>query len=230
MITIFEKYNNNKLNEKINKYYNDDSETIIEILDTYEKKSDAKNILEKISFIIESAGDVETIKNKIYYISMKDKKKRTFIFDIKKEEFYLKSVDKYLSTNESYDKPSELVILYDNNNNTIFEFEREYNSKKFRGGVYIDHDYYDHDYDYEYNMLLDLNDSYEISNAYFTTQELYDLLMEIYKNYGVFVWLGEGWDMFIDKHLPEKLEEYNKLKEQIKIEREKYRIRTKYKI
>jgi hypothetical protein len=89
---VFEKYNNNKLNELIVKNFNDDSELIIEILDTYEKKSDAKDILEKISFIIES-GDIETEykdkKEYLYYIAVDDDRK-TFIFNIEKENFYFK--------------------------------------------------------------------------------------------------------------------------------------------
>jgi len=92
---IFEKYNNNKLNEIIVKYFNDDSELIIEILDTYEKKSDAKEILEKISFIIKS-GDVEikykNNKEELYYISVNNENK-TFIFDIEKEKFYFKKLE-----------------------------------------------------------------------------------------------------------------------------------------
>jgi len=91
---IFEKYNNNKLNEQIVKNFNDDSELIIEILDTYEKKSDAKDILEKISFIIES-GEVETKyknhKKVSYYIAVEDDRK-TFVFNIEKEDFYFKTL------------------------------------------------------------------------------------------------------------------------------------------
>jgi len=90
-IKNYETYNNNKLNELIVKYFNEYSEEIIEIIDTYENVKDAKNILEKISFIIESPGDVETIEidgeERFHYIDMKDDKKRTIIYDLYEEKF-----------------------------------------------------------------------------------------------------------------------------------------------
>ena len=67
----FEKYNDNRLNELIVKYYNEYSEEIIEIIDSYEKSSDAQNIMEKISFIVESPGDVEIVEKdgEFYHIN-----------------------------------------------------------------------------------------------------------------------------------------------------------------
>jgi len=97
MITKFnlyrEKYNDNNLNELIVKYFNENSDAIIEIIDSYEKISDVENIFEKISFLIESSGDVEK-KNGYYYIDMKDKNKPTFFFNIKKEKFEIKTLSK----------------------------------------------------------------------------------------------------------------------------------------
>ena len=90
---LFEKYNDNKLNELIIKYFNDESDAIIEIIESYEKVSDVENIFEKISFLIESLGDVERIKG-YYYINMKDKNKPTFFFNIKKERFSIKPMSK----------------------------------------------------------------------------------------------------------------------------------------
>lgn len=98
-IKSYEKYNNNKLNELIVKYFNKYSDEIIEIIDTYEKSSDAKNILEKISFIIESPGDVELIEDNsieiAYYIDMKSENKNTFIYDIINEKFLLNTLKNY---------------------------------------------------------------------------------------------------------------------------------------
>jgi len=92
----FEKYNDNRLNELIVKYYNEYSEEIIEIIDSYEKSSDAQNIMEKISFIVESPGDVEIVEKDgeeiAYYIDMKSKSIPTFYFDIEKEKFTIKTV------------------------------------------------------------------------------------------------------------------------------------------
>ena len=99
-LKTFEGYNNNKLNELINKYYNDYSEEIIEIIDTYTKPSDAENILEKISFIIESPGDVETIENDgntiAYFIDMKEVNTQTIIFDIVNEKFRINSYKNFM--------------------------------------------------------------------------------------------------------------------------------------
>jgi len=90
---LFEKYNDNNLNEMIVKYFNEESDAIIEIIDSYEKVSDVENIFEKISFLIESLGDVEKMKG-YYYIDMKDKNKPTFFFNIKKENFIIKPMSK----------------------------------------------------------------------------------------------------------------------------------------
>lgn len=96
----YEKYNNNKLNELIVKYYNEQSEEIIEIIDTYSKSSDAKKIMQKLSFIMESPGDVETIeindKNVAYFVDMKDVNKQTIFYDINKEKFIMKSYEKFM--------------------------------------------------------------------------------------------------------------------------------------
>lgn len=75
----------------IKDHFVDDSEEIIKIIDTYKKKSDVDNILQKISFILESPGDIETIKNDgniiYYYIDMKSKNKYTIFFDNETEKF-----------------------------------------------------------------------------------------------------------------------------------------------
>lgn len=93
-IKTFEKYNDN-LNTNIKKYFNEHSEEIIKLVDNYKKLSDAKNILEKISFIIESPGDVKTIEKDnieiVYFISLKDDNKPTIFFNIEEEKFYIKS-------------------------------------------------------------------------------------------------------------------------------------------
>jgi len=98
-IEKYESYNNNKLNELIVKFFNEYSEEIIEVIDTYKSVKDVKNILEKISFILESPGDVESIEKdgeeKFYYIDMKDDKKRTIIYDLDEEKFKI-NTKKYL--------------------------------------------------------------------------------------------------------------------------------------
>jgi len=90
MITLFEKYTNS-INNSIIDNYKEDSNNIINIINSYENIKDAKIILEKISFIIESIGDVKTYtkndKELYYYINTMNKKDKTFIFDIKKEKF-----------------------------------------------------------------------------------------------------------------------------------------------
>ena len=90
-IEKYEKYNNNKLNELIVKYFNEYSDEIIDVIDTYSEQKDAKNVLEKISFIIESPGDVETIEKDgeelFYYIDMGGDNNQTIIYDIDEEKF-----------------------------------------------------------------------------------------------------------------------------------------------
>ena len=112
-IKRYESYSNSTLNELIVKYYNDYSDEIIEIIDTYEKVSDVENILEKISFIIESRGDVKPIEKDgeviAYFISMKNDDKHTFFFDVEKQKFLLTTYNKYKSEilNESISRNSE---------------------------------------------------------------------------------------------------------------------------
>jgi len=99
----YESYSNSTLNELIVKYYNEYSDEIIEIIDTYEKVSDVENILEKISFIIESRGDVKPIEKYgeviAYFISMKNDDKHTFFFDVLKEKFLLTTYNKFKNEN-----------------------------------------------------------------------------------------------------------------------------------
>ena len=98
---IFEKYNNNKLNELVIKYFNDESDAIIEIIDSYESISDVKNILEKISFLIESLGDVEEIPGKMIYIDTKDKNEQTFFYDIRNKKFRITTYNNFMTVSES---------------------------------------------------------------------------------------------------------------------------------
>ena len=98
---IFEKYNNNKLNELIIEYFNNESESIIEIIDSFESVKDVPNIFEKISFLIESLGDVEEIKEKAFYIDTKDKNERTFFFDVIDNKFRITTYNKFMNVNES---------------------------------------------------------------------------------------------------------------------------------
>jgi len=104
MITKFklykESYNNNTLNELIVKYYGDESESIIEIIDSYDGSIETvQNILEKISFLIESVGDVEVLGDDeeptAYYIDLDDENKRTFIYDIENKKFLLTTLKKF---------------------------------------------------------------------------------------------------------------------------------------
>lgn len=96
----YENYNNNKLNELIVKYYNDYSEEMINIIDTYSKPSDVANIMEKLSFVMESPGDVETIDKDgeilAYFVDMKDVDTQTIIFDIENEKFHLNSYKNFM--------------------------------------------------------------------------------------------------------------------------------------
>ena len=98
-IKSFENYNNNTLNELINKYYNDESESIIEILDSYDHNLEsAKNILEKIAFIIEGGEVILTTDdngNIMYYVSQEDENKKTFFYSKNEHEFFLKSLNEF---------------------------------------------------------------------------------------------------------------------------------------
>ena len=80
----YENYSNN-LNELIVKYFNN-SEEIIEIIETYEKSSDVENIMQKLSFVIESPGDVEIIEKdkeiKAYFVDMGEVTAQTILYGI----------------------------------------------------------------------------------------------------------------------------------------------------
>jgi hypothetical protein len=99
-LKTFEKYNDNKLNELIVKYYNDYSEEMIDIIDTYDKSSDAENIMQKLSFIMESPGDVELIeqdgKEVAYFIDMKEVSTQTIFYDIEKKKFVMDSYKNFM--------------------------------------------------------------------------------------------------------------------------------------
>jgi len=103
-IKNYEKYNSNKLNDLIVKYYNDYSESIIEIIDSYEKESDVKNILHKISFIIESSGDVAEIEKNgeilAYYIETKDETENSFFFNTETKKFSITTYKKFMDSLE----------------------------------------------------------------------------------------------------------------------------------
>jgi len=94
---IFEKYNDNKLNEKIIKYFNDVSEEIIEIINTFDtgKKGEIKKILNKILFLIK-AKELKTIEkdNKTIKIYIDNGDKETFIYDFDKETFEIDKIKK----------------------------------------------------------------------------------------------------------------------------------------
>jgi len=95
-----EKYNNNKLNELIVKYYNKYSEEMIEIIDTFEESSDIQNIMQKLSFIMESPGDVELIeqdgKEVAYFVDMKEVSTQTIFFDIVSKKFSMDSYKNFM--------------------------------------------------------------------------------------------------------------------------------------
>jgi len=97
---LYEDYNNNTLNELIVKYFNDESDAIIEIIDSYDETIESvQNILEKISFLIESIGDVEIIGDveepTAYYIDLDDKNERTFFYDVENKKFLLTTMNKF---------------------------------------------------------------------------------------------------------------------------------------
>jgi len=167
MITKFnlykEKYNDNNLNELIIKYYNDDSEAIIEIIDSFEKISDVENILEKISFLIESLGDVEKIKG-YYYIDMKDDSKPTFFFNIKKKQFTLSPLNK-MSINES-------------NDFVVSELQKRFTK--------IEKDLEDYEYDFdEYEMEYGRIEFLVYHHQYSSTMESYTIRISFDDNYFV---------------------------------------------
>ena len=94
---IFEEYNDNSLNEKIVKNFNEFSDEIIDIIKSHsdDTKKQIKKILNKILFII-SAVDIKEILNDkkeiiYYYIDRGDKKLPTFVYNLEKEKFDIKS-------------------------------------------------------------------------------------------------------------------------------------------
>jgi len=92
--------NNNKLNELIVKYYNEYSEEMIDIIDTYSKLSDVENIMQKLSFVMESQGDVETIEKDGeivgYFVDVKEVNAQTIFFDVKNEKFKLDNYKNFM--------------------------------------------------------------------------------------------------------------------------------------
>ena len=99
---LYEKYSNNKLNELIIKYFDEESDSIIDIIDSFETVSDVENIFQKISFLIESPGDVEKIQDKAFYIDFKDDEKNTFFFDIEENKFRITTYNKFFKSNENF--------------------------------------------------------------------------------------------------------------------------------
>jgi len=103
-IRQYEAYNNNKLNELIVKYYNEYSEELIDIISTYSKPSDAEGIMQKLSFVMESPGDVETIKKDgksvAYFVDMKEVNAQTIFFDIENEKFRMNSYKNFMDSIE----------------------------------------------------------------------------------------------------------------------------------
>ena len=100
MIYLKRYENNNKLNNLIDKYYKEHSQEIIEIINTYSVPSDAQNIMQKLSFIIESPGDIEIIKedgNELaYFIDMKEVDAQTIFYDIGSSKFSMNSYKNYM--------------------------------------------------------------------------------------------------------------------------------------
>jgi len=103
-IKQYEAYNNNKLNELIVKYYNDYSEEMIDIIGTYSKPSDAEGILQKLSFIMESPGDVETIEKNdevvAYFVDMKEVDAQTIFYDVENKKFRMNSYKNFMDSIE----------------------------------------------------------------------------------------------------------------------------------
>ena len=96
----YEKHNSNNLNDLIVKYFNDQSEEIIEIIDTYEESSDVENIMQKLSFVIESPGDVEIIEKdkeiKGYFVDMGEVTAQTIFFNMETKKFTINSYKKFM--------------------------------------------------------------------------------------------------------------------------------------
>jgi hypothetical protein len=105
----YEKYNDDKLNEFIVKYYNKYSEEIIELIDTYSVSSDAEKIMQKLSFIMESPGDVEIIekdgKDVAYFVDMKDVDTQTIFFNRENNKFSINSYKNFMDKLNSQKKP-----------------------------------------------------------------------------------------------------------------------------
>lgn len=104
-LKTYEKYNNNKLNELIVKYYNDYSEEIIDIIDTYNKSSDVENIMHKLSFVMESPGDVELIeedgKELVYFVDMKEVNTQTIFYNMLTNKFTINSYKNFMDKLDS---------------------------------------------------------------------------------------------------------------------------------
>lgn len=103
-IKQYEEYNNNKLNELIIKYYNEYSEEMIDIISAYSKPSDAEGILQKLSFIMESPGDVETIEKNdkviAYFVDMKEVDAQTIFYDVENKKFRMISYKNFMDSIE----------------------------------------------------------------------------------------------------------------------------------
>lgn len=103
-IKQYEAYNNNKLNELIVKYYNEYSEEMIDIISTYSKPSDAEGILQKLSFVMESPGDVETIEKNdeviAYFVDMKEVDAQTIFYDVENKKFRMISYKNFMDSIE----------------------------------------------------------------------------------------------------------------------------------
>ncbi|NPV13244.1 MAG: hypothetical protein HPY57_15905 [Ignavibacteria bacterium] len=104
-IKQYEKYNNDKLNELIVKYYNEYSEEMIDIINTYSKPSDVEGIMQKLSFVMESPGDVETIEKDgeivAYFVDMKEVDAQTIFFDVKNKKFRMNSYKNFMDSLEN---------------------------------------------------------------------------------------------------------------------------------
>jgi len=92
-------FEDKNMEKSIRNNFGENSDEIVKIIDTYKEKSDVDNILQKISFILESPGDIETIENDgeiiAYYIDMKSKNKYTIIFDTELEEFKIDTFNNF---------------------------------------------------------------------------------------------------------------------------------------
>lgn len=110
----YEKYNDNKLDELIVKYYNEYSEEMIEIIDTYSDSSDAEKVMQKLSFIMESPGDVELIekdgKEMAYFIDMKEVDAQTIFFNKENNKFSITSYKNFMDELNAQKSLNELHI------------------------------------------------------------------------------------------------------------------------